>query len=420
MLKEFTIKNFKSINDEITLSMEADVDRVSEHPEHIKRCNEANLLRVASMYGPNGGGKSNIIEAIDIFRIVALGGNQVPGEKKLACSFSGSDVIELTGFFLTGSYEIGYKLGIKANVIENQPMQLFGQKIQNSFTSFEIVSEDLVYRKKYSEDFITLFERDAESKIEGDIIKRLNNSITVFSKTKSMLSKMYEEYANNDSKDLPIEFVIVRTLYRQLLNVKFLDFSYIVDNQIMSFIQNNKQKIIKSLNDLDIKVDDIIFSDSQINSILFARKAIVNGKKKNYYVSLVDESNGTKKIFWIILNILNALNTDSIYLCDDMNAYLHPKIYKEIIKLFNNSADNKAQLIFNSHDILNMNNENFRRDEIMFVYENEDYSTEIVSLSNIVNYKGEQIRKDAKYYKQYLEGKYGADPFIEKGLNWNE
>ena len=35
-----------------------------------------------------------------------------------------------------------------------------------------------------------------------------------------------------------------------------------------------------------------------------------------------------------------------------------------------------------------------------------------------VNYKGEQIRKDAVYSKQYLEGKYGADPAIKKGLEF--
>ena len=44
----------------------------------------------------------------------------------------------------------------------------------------------------------------------------------------------------------------------------------------------------------------------------------------------------------------------------------------------------------------------------------------MIPLSNIVNYKGEQVRKDAKFYKQYLEGRFGADPFIKRGLKWNE
>ena len=67
-----------------------------------------------------------------------------------------------------------------------------------------------------------------------------------------------------------------------------------------------------------------------------------------------------------------------------------------------------------------MTNEIFRRDETWFIYRDNDYSTQVVPLSNIVNYKGEQVRKDAKYYKQYLEGRYGADPSIMKGLSWYE
>ena len=65
-----------------------------------------------------------------------------------------------------------------------------------------------------------------------------------------------------------------------------------------------------------------------------------------------------------------------------------------------------------------MNNKLFRRDEIWFAYRDEDYSTMYTPLSSIVNYKGEMVRKDAVYSKQYLEGRYGADPFIKKGLGW--
>ena len=44
MLKEMTIKNFKSINKEITFSMEADIERVSEYPQHIIDINNNKLL----------------------------------------------------------------------------------------------------------------------------------------------------------------------------------------------------------------------------------------------------------------------------------------------------------------------------------------------------------------------------------------
>ena len=118
---------------------------------------------------------------------------------------------------------------------------------------------------------------------------------------------------------------------------------------------------------------------------------------------------------------LELLSKDnSIFFSDDFNAYLHPKMCRAIIEWFTSDKNTNCQFIFNSHDIINMNKELFRRDEIWFAYRDEDYSSRLVALSNIVNYKGEQIRNDATYYKQYLEGKYGADPFIKKGFSWNE
>ena len=72
MLKELTIKNFTSFNNEVTFSMEADTDRVSEHPEHIVEINDNKLLRVASVYGPNGGGKSNLLKALTVIVLLML------------------------------------------------------------------------------------------------------------------------------------------------------------------------------------------------------------------------------------------------------------------------------------------------------------------------------------------------------------
>ena len=33
---------------------------------------------------------------------------------------------------------------------------------------------------------------------------------------------------------------------------------------------------------------------------------------------------------------------------------------------------------------------------------------------------GAKVRNDARYDKQYLEGKYGADPYLQKMINWEE
>ena len=77
-----------------------------------------------------------------------------------------------------------------------------------------------------------------------------------------------------------------------------------------------------------------------------------------------------------------------------------------------------AQLIFTSHDLSTMSSEIFRRDEIWFVAKGKDQNSKLYSLVEFKNNKGESIRKDAKFDKQYLEGKYGADPYLKKIIDW--
>lgn len=81
---------------------------------------------------------------------------------------------------------------------------------------------------------------------------------------------------------------------------------------------------------------------------------------------------------------------------------------------------NGAQLISTSHDLSTMNNGVFRRDEIWFVAKGKYQNSKLYSLVEFKNTKGESVRMDAKYDKQYLEGKYGADPYLKKIIDWSE
>ena len=67
-----------------------------------------------------------------------------------------------------------------------------------------------------------------------------------------------------------------------------------------------------------------------------------------------------------------------------------------------------------------MNSEVFRRDEIWFVAKGTEQKSQLYSLVEFKNDKGESVRKDAKFDKQYLEGKYGAIPSLKNVINWNK
>ena len=63
MLCQFTAKNFKSIREAITLDMQAAA--ISEHEDHVIKDRDGQcFLPISVLYGPNGGGKSNVLEAL--------------------------------------------------------------------------------------------------------------------------------------------------------------------------------------------------------------------------------------------------------------------------------------------------------------------------------------------------------------------
>lgn len=418
MLKELTIKNFTSFNNEVTFSMEADTDRVSEHPEHIVEINDNKLLRVASVYGPNGGGKSNLLKALTVVSAV-MKSNTLLSHCDLSCVFNDSNVIEEQIFFVGEEYEVGYSFSVKSSKAEQSDS--FSYRRLSTF-AFEIEEESVVYRKAGTNDFVLLFLRDKVGSIEGDaFLSFFERKDFRLGKRKSVVDYTYEMFANNDG-DLPVELDVIRYLYREVSSIRQLDIRstdpFVMPPFYFNSVMKNKKQLLQMLNEVDIPICDIKVDEDESN-VFFIRKVNIDGKECERELPLSAESTGTRKMFWIFLWLIEAAKSNRIFYCDDMNAYLHPKLIRAIVEFFQ-SGNTRSQLIFNSHDIINMKGDLFRRDEIWFAYRDENYSSQLVPLSNIVNYKGEQVRKDATYYKQYLEGKYGADPFVARGLNWNE
>jgi AAA15 family ATPase/GTPase len=125
------------------------------------------------------------------------------------------------------------------------------------------------------------------------------------------------------------------------------------------------------------------------------------------------ESSGTNKLFNISGPVFDALSDGGCLVVDELDASLHPLLTLAITKLFNSREFNRnnAQLIFATHDTNLLNYGNYRRDQIYFIEKNKYGVSEIYSL---VEYKedGKTIRKDRSFEKDYIEGRYGAIPFI--------
>jgi len=132
----------------------------------------------------------------------------------------------------------------------------------------------------------------------------------------------------------------------------------------------------------------------------------------------MEESEGTKKLISALPVLLLALRDGRLVIIDELDAKLHPKLLRYVITLFKNKDINQhgAQLLFTSHDMSTLKNTVFRRDEIWFACENDAHESEIYSLHDLRSEDGSRIKNTASYDKQYLEGRYGADPYLRNML----
>ena len=130
-----------------------------------------------------------------------------------------------------------------------------------------------------------------------------------------------------------------------------------------------------------------------------------------------DESSGTRKFFALSGPVLDAIQEGDILIVDELDSKLHPNLVCKLLEIFNSKEKNprNAQLIFNTHDTNLLSSGVFRRDQIWFT-EKDRYGA--ASLFSLAEFK-DPVRKEENFERNYLQGKYGAIPFLEDLLQFS-
>ncbi len=405
MLCQFTVKNYKSIRDEMTFDMQAAA--ISEHEDKvIREKNGEQFLPVSAIYGPNGGGKSNVLEALHtvaakVLRpLYATGDNEerVFLQKRLLIepfAFSQEMKNELTEFevfFRTEQAEYRYILHVKREVVVYECLDRV--KLETGRRS-------------------ALFERTAEETTLKGVFAKLKISDEL-SATLPLLSYLGITYKKNE--------VVKDVLEWFEYGIDFLNYGNPIEELRMAVSNSEdvKQLMLDMIQEMDLDIVDFRVVEDENNRIDVYTKHMVEGYEAE--LNLLEESSGTKKLFGLMPFIADSLLSGTTLVIDELDAKIHPVLLRHLIMMFNDMSINKkkAQLIFTSHDLSTMNNEVFRRDEIWFVAKGNAQNSKLYSLVEFKNEKGESVRKDAKFDKQYLEGKYGADPYLRRIIDWGK
>lgn len=405
MLCQFTVKNFKSIRDEMTFDMQAAA--ISEHEDRIIKDKDGEIfLPVSAVYGPNGGGKSNILEALHSLVLKVLRPLYVTSDKENAAlqikrirmepfAFSAETAnapTEFELFFRTKLAEYRYELTVRKDVIEYERLDRIKLETGRRSALFERSKNEIILKGVF-----------AKLKISEDL-----------SETLPMLSYLGITYAKNE--------VVQDVLGWFGDGIDFLNYGNPRQELRMAISNSERVKklMLDMIQEMDLDIVDFRVEERENDWIEVFTKHVVDDYEAE--LNLFDESSGTKKLFSLLPFIAKSLSVGTTLVIDELDAKVHPTLLKYIIMMFNDMEVNRhgAQLIFTSHDLSTMNSEVFRRDEIWFVAKGHQENSKLYSLVEFKNDKGESVRKDAKFDKQYLEGKYGADPYLRKIIDWGK
>lgn len=412
MLYQFLFENFKSYKNETVFDMRA--ENIDEFEDSlIVDNNGEKLLPVSAIYGPNAGGKSGLLEALVCLisivlkpRVILRNLDKKSKYRRFAIynkltpyMFDNDSVNKPTKFqifFSTKNSEYKYNLSVLNNLI---------------------VSESLYKREFKAKKPAKIFERE-ENKIElGEILKKANAGVNV---NENIPYLTFLSITNSID--------IINDVISWFENITAVNYAKESFEKLITIYDDERKNIfiqLLRLMDIDIydyRVEEIENNGDSDNRQKLKIYTIHEKNNKMYEIEFGNESEGTRKVFSLIPNLIDAMVDGGLVILDELDAKLHPKLLKYIIMIFKDRILNacNAQLIFTSQDLTTMNSQVFRRDEIWFACKNENKESEIYSLYEIRDENGEHIRANAPFNKQYLSGKYGADPFLDKMLNWED
>ncbi|WP_375258557.1 ATP/GTP-binding protein [Citreimonas sp.] len=414
MLLDFRVRNYKSIDEEQTLSMVGTSLKGPHAAIHADYPGGgAGVLPCAVIYGANASGKSNLLEAL----------------------------VRMSGLVELSHYDSRHAKTLKAN-----PFRL-GEKSTSEPTLLEVSflssGTRYDYGFEYTEDKICsewlynfpegrrrkLFERQELSVSFGGALKGEKKLLQSLLKERTLFVSLSEMVEQEDLAKV-VEFfqnifasnhIFVQAaslgrhfsereidkraiLFLEKLGTGVCDYKFEVSDLTLEQrkLGTELMRLIASYREEELSEEDLEFDKEQYE-VKLGHRAL--GEDLVYF-GVDAESAGTRRLLLLMGRIFQVLDRGGIAVIDEIDASLHTFAVEAIIRLFADGDVNKhgAQLIATTHDTNLLNPDFLRRDEIWFVEKSPGGQSEYFSLAEI------KRRKSEVFERSYLQGRYGAVP----------
>ena len=443
MLVRFVLENVFSFGKRKEFSTIPNT-RLKTLKEHIYNIDNFEILKLSSIYGANGSGKSNLIKSLDYLKLFITGEEMPIAYRNNAFRFNENKKKILVIEFIQTNTAYLYGLELDENSIITEELYISGLGRKDDF----LLYERKTVGEKTTIKFFDEFENDKKSTVIKEVL------IEEFVKVDKPILRLLANRENKNLKEIKNAFnwfnkslQIITPQSKPIALAHRIDsdetFKMFAEGLMSSFNIGIKSLVTERTNIYDYfgkdntnEIDELItkIEDSKNKAIGFRTRKneeIIIVKEDAEYVvktiSLVHEANKVQKSFTLdeasdgtvrLLNFAPAFKNifleDKVVLIDEIERSIHPLLIKELIRKFSAESYTKGQLIFTTHESNLLDQNIFRQDEIWFTEKDIEGATDIYSLSDFKEHKTIDIRKG------YLGGRYGSIPFLGNfnDLNW--
>ncbi|MCH5237926.1 MAG: AAA family ATPase [Muribaculaceae bacterium] len=376
------LKNFYSLFDEIAIDFTADTSTSSSRrhlPGNLIDYNGDKFVKIIGLFGANASGKSNIIKAIDFCRNLILESHNYNENTKFRFE------------------PFKFKTDVPSEFYINFVVEGIEYEYSFSLLNDMILAEHLYY---------------FPHKRRARVFSRENTYDYTFGK--GLISRPTSIISNTGPKTL---FLSRASVLNRQLPAKI--FRFFAENMVIGYGEYNIRYINKK--DLEENKEDILkafkVADSDITDIQMVETSpdiyqIFTYHKGNMHIPFnfqSEESEGTKKLLYIILLILKSKNRDVTFILDEFDLKLHQLLSEFLLDTITKSST--LQLLFSSHNPALINYDRRRLDQIVIVSKDNEGITQASALSD---YSGLSLKTDLR--KAYLQGRFDGIPYLGETL----
>ena len=416
MLLQFSVENYLSFKEQAVLSLIPAADK--EHLNNITSRGDFKGLNTIAIYGANASGKSNLFKAVTVaLNMIRNSANTQVDQLLPVVPFKlddeSKDKPSAFEFQFIADDGKKYIYGFSAfpdRIVEeylycyntNRPTKVFDRTETDSYTFSRTTKKELdpivrfTTKNRLFISSATLLNAESTRRAYEWLSKGIDTYMNVQELEGHAFAYYKADYGNNSKAN--IEFT--KELFKAAdISISDISYNYHKFSELAPDVPNIK------INNEPVFSEDTVMHEVKTEHIVTDE----NGDVKRYSLSLAEESLGTTMLFFYGPFIKETLDKGKVLFIDEIDKSLHPFIVSYLISLFSSSRNKGAQLIVTTHDTSQLSLERFRRDQIYFTEKNP--RTGASDLYSLDDFK-KPVRKDENIRKKYLQGRYGAIPYV--------